>query len=118
MDNKENIDLILEKVKKVWKANPELRLGQLLCQVANYGALYYSTNDDIIKLLEQKYNIDTSDVTLTPPKKTSNKKMPDNKGRIYIHKDFADKDTEVKAVFSNELEYYLAEGWSLGRKAR
>ena len=60
----DNIDLILEKVKKVWKANPELRLGQLFCQVANYGALYYSTNDDIIKLLEQRYNIDLSTVEI------------------------------------------------------
>ena len=57
-----NIDLILKKVKKVWEAHPELRLGQMLCNVANYGALYYSTNEEIIKLLEQFYKIDTSDV--------------------------------------------------------
>ena len=44
-----NIDLILKKVKKVWEAHPELRLGQMLCNVANYGALYYSTNEEIIK---------------------------------------------------------------------
>ena len=56
-----NIDLILKKVKKVWEAHPELRLGQMLCNVANYGALYYSTNEEIIKLLEQFYKIDTSD---------------------------------------------------------
>ena len=67
-----NIDLILKKVKKVWEAHPELRLGQMLCNVANYGALYYSTNEEIIKLLEQFYKIDTSDVE----KETETTKAP------------------------------------------
>ena len=111
----DNIDLILEKVKKVWKANPELRLGQLLCQVANYGALYYSTNDDIIKLLEQKYNIDLSTIEIPTAETKKNyyrRKMPQNKGRIYIH----NKEGKIKAVFYDDLDSYLNNGWKLGRK--
>ena len=114
-----NIDLILKKVKKVWEAHPELRLGQMLCNVANYGALYHSTNEEIIKLLEQFYKIDTSDVekeTETTKAPTARKyykrTLPKNNGRVYIH----NNEGKVKAVFQNDLDDYLNNGWRLGRK--
>lgn len=114
-----NIDLILKKVKKVWEAHPELRLGQMLCNVANYGALYYSTNEEIIKLLEQFYKIDTSDVekeietTKAPAaRKYYKRTLPKNNGRVYIH----NNEGKVKAVFQNDLDDYLNNGWRLGRK--
>lgn len=115
-----DIDLILKKVKKVWEANSELRLGQLLCSVANYGALYYSSNEDIIKLLEQFYKIDTSDVEkeekmmddAAKHRKYYKRKLPQNNGRIYIH----NNEGKVKAVFQNDLDDYLNNGWRLGRK--
>ena len=38
--------------------------------------------------------------------------MPQNKGRIYIH----NKEGKIKAVFYNDLDSYLNNGWKLGRK--
>lgn len=51
---------VLRRIEYVWEAQPNMRLGQLLCTCANYVALYYSTDEELIKMLEQKYDCDTS----------------------------------------------------------
>lgn len=118
-----NKDLILQKIKKIWESNPDFRLGQLLCETANYGALYYATDDELITLLETRYKIDTSDVTVVDDDKLQqlqkilndslNNRTPSNKGRIYIHDP---KTNKMKAVFEYELDEFLKNGWILGRK--
>lgn len=115
-------ELTLEKIKKIWLANPEMRLGQLLCSAANYGALYYAEDELLVQILEQKYSINTSDVKEpvkevikeTKVKKPTYKRtMPKNEGRVYIHEKSSGK---VKAVFKEDLDDYLNNGWVLGRK--
>lgn len=117
----ESIDLIVEKIKKIWKANPDLRLGQMLCQTANYGVLYYSENDDLIKILEDFYHIDTSDVQPISEEKirqsfekivAESNRRKSNAGRIYIHND----NGEVKAIIRDDWDSYVTKGWTLGRK--
>lgn len=113
-------NLVLEKLKKIWNAYPDLRLGQLLCNIGDYGTLYYINDTQLIETLEKKYNVDTSDVTLVEPVKndteessqTYKRKMPENKGRKYIH----NKEGKMKSIMPEELDHYLKNGWKLGRK--
>lgn len=51
---------VLQRIKYVWEDQPNMRLGQLLCTCANYVALCYSSDEELIKMLEQKYDCDTS----------------------------------------------------------
>lgn len=50
------IDKILEEVGKVWKKHPDLRLGQLLLNVARDPVLYYLEDDEIVEILKEFYN--------------------------------------------------------------
>ena len=50
------IDLILDRLKTLWKKYPDLRLGQLILNVLQDPALYYVEDEELIELLEKFYN--------------------------------------------------------------
>lgn len=49
------IDDILERLKDIWKAYPDLRLGQLIMNVANDPILYYLEDEELLKKMEEIY---------------------------------------------------------------
>ena len=49
------IDEVLDKIKTIWKNNPDLRLGQLISNVLQDPALYYCEDDMLVKYLEDYY---------------------------------------------------------------
>lgn len=50
------IDLILDRLKALWKRNPDLRLGQLILNVVRDPMLYYIEDEQLIDVLEKVYN--------------------------------------------------------------
>ncbi len=50
------IDLILDRLKILWKKYPDLRLGQLILNVLQDPALYYIEDEELIDLLEEFYS--------------------------------------------------------------
>lgn len=61
MRNPNRIPIILAKIEEIWKANPDLRLGQLLTNAANHSGwkgnddLFFYEDNDLFKGLE-KFN--------------------------------------------------------------
>lgn len=55
MRNINRIDSILEKLGNIWKEYPDLRLGQLICNIIKDPALYYIEDEQLIELLEKEY---------------------------------------------------------------
>lgn len=55
MRNIDRIDSILEKLGNIWKEYPDLRLGQLICNIIKDPALYYIEDEQLIELLEKEY---------------------------------------------------------------
>ena len=55
------IDTILERLGKVWKKVPDMRLGQLILNVAQDPALYYIEDDQLMDALEKFYDFGESD---------------------------------------------------------
>lgn len=55
MRDPNRIDGFLNRIKKIWKENPDLRFGQLINNVITDPAAYYIEDDDMIKLLEGFY---------------------------------------------------------------
>lgn len=51
----DRIDSILEKLGNIWKEYPDLRLGQLICNIIKDPALYYIEDEQLIELLEKEY---------------------------------------------------------------
>lgn len=124
---------VLAKVKYIWEKQPDMRLGQLFCSCANYGALYYSTNEQLLETMAQKYGCNITGInalyahenetrTETYEQQINalktqicalearlNAPSP-NKGRVYIY-----KNDQVKSVEKNLLDNYLKEGWRKGR---
>ena len=49
------IDLILDRLKTLWKKYPDLRLGQLILNVLQDPVLYYIEDEELINLLEKFY---------------------------------------------------------------
>jgi uncharacterized protein YihD (DUF1040 family) len=48
MRNPERIPEILEKMRQVWEASPDMRLGQLLINVAGREANLWNLEDDVL----------------------------------------------------------------------
>lgn len=61
MRKEERIDPVLERLGKVWKQYPDLRLGQLILNVARDPMLYYLEDEELIKTLEEFYGISDID---------------------------------------------------------
>ena len=56
MRDMNRIDLILDRLKTLWKKYPDLRLGQLITNVLQDPALYYIEDAELIDLLEEYYS--------------------------------------------------------------
>lgn len=50
------IDTALERIREVWMAHPELRLGQLLSNVKSNSGLYYIEDEDLVNKVEDFYS--------------------------------------------------------------
>ena len=46
---------ILKRLKKIWRAFPDMTLGQILTTCANYSQIYYLSDDELLKLVENRY---------------------------------------------------------------
>ena len=55
MRDVDRIPVILGRLEKIWKNNPDLRLGQLILNVINESILYYLEDDVIITEIENFY---------------------------------------------------------------
>ena len=61
MRNPERIPKILDIIKRIWLENPELRLGQLICNAINIDYLYEIEDTDLINFLRCTYEkVDTT----------------------------------------------------------
>ena len=49
------IDEILNDIKNIWEKYPNLRLGQLICNVIRDPALYYIEDKELIEALKEFY---------------------------------------------------------------
>ena len=50
-----DIEKTISDLKKIWKTYPDLRLGQLICNVIRDPALYYVADDTLINKLKMYY---------------------------------------------------------------
>jgi uncharacterized protein YihD (DUF1040 family) len=50
------IDSILDKLKELWKKEPDTRLGQLLINIIGYerGDVFYFEDDELEKLIDKE----------------------------------------------------------------
>lgn len=55
MRNKYRIDAILNELQDIWMEVPDLRLGQLLLNVAKDPELYYLKDEELITKLRKFY---------------------------------------------------------------
>ena len=49
------IDKILNEIKDIWEEYPDLRLGQLICNVVRDPALYYIEDEALVEILRESY---------------------------------------------------------------
>lgn len=118
------IDSILSNIKKIWEKYPHLRLGQMLMNTGmNFNNFYYVEDESLVKHLAKIYKVDLSekvdkDVTKIESTNESKKEVVEaeapkssNKGRVYIH-----RGLEVRSVAKEELDKYLSDGFSIGKK--
>ena len=52
---------ILAALRAVWEENPDMRLGQLICNAVREDMLYYIEDDTLVKALEKYYCVDTKE---------------------------------------------------------
>ena len=55
MREAKRIDIILQELSNLWHKYPDLRLGQLICNVIRDPALYYIEDDKLIEVLKEFY---------------------------------------------------------------
>jgi len=55
MRNVNRISMILDGIRLIWEEYPDLRLGQLICNVVRDPELYYIEDEDLIKELKEFY---------------------------------------------------------------
>ena len=55
MREAKRIDIILQELSNLWHKYPDLRLGQLICNVIQDPALYYIEDDKLIDILKEFY---------------------------------------------------------------
>ena len=53
MRDPNRIDPMIERLRQVWKANPDLRLAQLICNATSLDDPYYIEDDELQKRLMQ-----------------------------------------------------------------
>ena len=52
------IKKVLAALRAVWEENPDMRLGQLICNAVREDMLYYIEDDTLVKALEKFYCVD------------------------------------------------------------
>lgn len=55
MRDKKRIPIILNEIESIWSKYPDLRLGQLICNVVKDPMLYYIEDDMLIERLKEIY---------------------------------------------------------------
>ena len=55
MRDPKRIGPLLDVIKSIWEANPDMRLGQLLSNVLRDPALYYVEDEQLVRMLELYY---------------------------------------------------------------
>jgi uncharacterized protein YihD (DUF1040 family) len=54
----ERIDEVLEELEEYWKENPDLRLGQIIANIAQYRCgftdPFYISDDDMLRTIREK----------------------------------------------------------------
>ena len=55
MRDARRIDVILQELSNLWHKYPDLRLGQLICNVIQDPALYYIEDKELIEKLKEAY---------------------------------------------------------------
>lgn len=58
----------LKRLKKIWRGFPDLRLGQIIGNCANYQQIYYLSDEELIQMIEAKY-LAAAEKNLTEKKK-------------------------------------------------
>lgn len=53
MRDKKRIPIILNEIESIWSKYPDLRLGQLICNVVKDPMLYYIEDDMLIERLKE-----------------------------------------------------------------
>lgn len=57
MRDPNRIDQLLARLKAIWERNPDLRLGQLILNVASDPVLYYVEDEELITAMEKLYGL-------------------------------------------------------------
>jgi len=55
MRDPNRIGKILDSIKKIWEKYPDMRLGQLICNVLRDPTLYYVEDDELVEFLNAYY---------------------------------------------------------------
>lgn len=58
MRNPKRIPIILKDIEDIWKKWPDLRLGQLILNAVRDPGLYYTEDEDLVKILTEVYKTD------------------------------------------------------------
>ena len=61
MSDPRRIKKVLAALRVVWEENPDMRLGQLICNAVREDMLYYIEDDTLVKALERCYCVDTEE---------------------------------------------------------
>lgn len=56
MRDPKRIDKILKEISDIWHKNPDLRLGQLICNVVRDPALYYVEDEMLVEAIKRFYS--------------------------------------------------------------
>lgn len=62
MRDPKRISIVLKAIKEIWAKNPDLRLGQLICNVARDPVVYYLEDDELVNMLYAFYSTESSKV--------------------------------------------------------
>ena len=58
MRDPKRIDRILQEISNIWHKYPDMRLGQLICNVLQDPALYYIEDEELVNYLKAFYEGD------------------------------------------------------------
>jgi len=51
----DRIDRVIEKIRKIWKANPDWRIGQLVVNMTQRGKQIFYVEDDVVEAEIDRY---------------------------------------------------------------
>lgn len=55
MRDPNRISKVLDSIKKIWEKYPDMRLGQLICNVLRDPTLYYVEDNELVEFLNAYY---------------------------------------------------------------